>query len=136
MPRFEPFAGLRYDRVIPLNRVIAPPYDVVGAEERARLAQRHLANAIHVELPVDDPRTGLDRYQSAAAHLDRWIAEGILQRDASPAFYAYRMTSPNGRSTNGIIGALAIDARAMTVCTSGLPAGIRRVARFFEHVLS
>ena len=57
-PRFEPFAGLRYDPSIPLDKVIAPPYDIVGAEERARLAGRHLANAIHVELPVEDPRTG------------------------------------------------------------------------------
>jgi len=109
VPRFEPFAGLRYDTAIPLDRVIAPPYDIVDAEERARLADRHLANAIHVELPVDDPRTGLDRYQSAAAYLARWIQEGILQREAAPAFYAYRMTEPSGRTTTGVIGALATD---------------------------
>ena len=42
-------------------RRLTPPYDIVGAEERERLAARHLANAIHVELPVEDPRTGLDR---------------------------------------------------------------------------
>jgi uncharacterized protein (DUF1015 family) len=109
VPHFEPFAGLRYDPAIPLDRVIAPPYDVVDAEERARLAGRHLANAIHVELPVDDPRTGLDRYQSAAAHLARWTDEGILQRDAAPAFYAYRMTVPGGSTTTGVIGALGCD---------------------------
>jgi len=109
VPHFEPFAGLRYDPAIPLDRVIAPPYDVVDAEERARLAGRHLANAIHVELPVDDPRTGLDRYQSAAAHLARWTGEGILQRDATPAFYAYRMTVPGGGTTTGVIGALGCD---------------------------
>lgn len=109
MPRFEPFSGLRYDPAIPLDRVIAPPYDIVDAEERARLAERHLANAIHVELPVDDPRTGLDRYQSAAAHLARWIGEGILQRDSAPAFYAYRMTAPGGGTTTGVIGALGCD---------------------------
>jgi uncharacterized protein (DUF1015 family) len=109
VPRFEPFAGLRYDPAIPLEKVIAPPYDIVDAEERARLAGRHLANAIHVELPVDDPRTGLDRYQSAAALLSRWIDEGVLQRDGAPAFYAYRMTVPGGRTTTGVIGALGCD---------------------------
>jgi len=109
VPRFEPFSGLRYDQAIPLDKVIAPPYDIVDAEERARLADRHLANAIHVELPVDDPRSGLDRYQSAAAHLVRWIDEGILQREARPAFYAYRMTVPGGSTTRGVIGALGCD---------------------------
>ncbi|HXQ44731.1 MAG TPA: DUF1015 domain-containing protein [Acidimicrobiales bacterium] len=109
MPAFEPFSGLRYDPAIPLDRVIAPPYDVVDAEERARLAERHLANAIHVELPVDDPRTGLDRYQSAAAYLARWVEEGVLQREGAPAFYAYRMTVPGGRTTTGVIGALRCD---------------------------
>jgi uncharacterized protein (DUF1015 family) len=109
VPRFEPFAGLRYDPAIPLDKVIAPPYDIVDPGERARLADRHLANAIHVELPVDDPRTGLDRYQSAAAHLVRWTEDGVLQRDAAPAFYAYRMTVPGGGTTTGVIGALGCD---------------------------
>jgi uncharacterized protein (DUF1015 family) len=109
VPRFEPFSGLRYDPAIPLDRVIAPPYDIVDAEERTRLADRHLANAIHVELPVDDPRTGLDRYQSAAAYLVRWTTEGILQRDRTPAFYAYRMSVPGGSTTTGVIGALGCD---------------------------
>ncbi len=66
MPRFEPFTGLRYDRSVPLDKVIAPPYDIVGPDERAVLAARHRANAIHVELPVQDTRTGLDQYRSAA----------------------------------------------------------------------
>jgi uncharacterized protein (DUF1015 family) len=109
VPLFEPFPGLRYDPAIPLDRVIAPPYDIVDAEERARLAGRHLANAIHVELPVDDPRTGLDRYQAAAAYLARWTQEGVLQRQGAPAFYAYRMTEPSGTTTLGVIGALGVD---------------------------
>jgi uncharacterized protein (DUF1015 family) len=109
VPRFEPFTGLRYDPAIPLDKVIAPPYDIVDAEERARLAGRHLANAILVELPLEDPRTGLDRYQSAAAYLARWMEEGVLQREARPAFYAYRMTEPDGNATTGVIGALGCD---------------------------
>ena len=39
MPRFEPFRGLRYQPdVAPLAQVIAPPYDVISATERAHLA--------------------------------------------------------------------------------------------------
>ena len=109
VPRFEPFAGLRYDASVPLDAVIAPPYDVVGPEERAELAARHRANAIHVELPADDPSAGLDRYSKAAALLAQWIEEGTLLQDAAPVFYAYRMTVPGGEQTTGIIGALACE---------------------------
>ena len=110
MPRFEPFAGLRYDASrVDLSMVIAPPYDVIGADERARLASRHSANAVRIELPEPDHRAGLDRYAHAAAQLERWQEEGILARDPGPSFYAYRMTAPGGHATNGVIGALGID---------------------------
>ena len=109
MPRFEPFAGLRYDPSVPLDQVIAPPYDVVGPEERAELARRHRANAIHVELPAEDREAGLDRYAHAATMLRSWVDEGLLLRDAEPAFYAYRMTAPGGDRTTGVIGALGCE---------------------------
>ena len=109
MPRFEPFAGLRYDTArVDLSMVVSPPYDVIGPEERARLVSRHSANAVRVELPEPDHRAGLDRYDSAASQLDQWQDEGILVRDRSPALYAYRMVS-GGHATNGVIGALGID---------------------------
>jgi uncharacterized protein (DUF1015 family) len=110
MPRFRPFAGLRYDPVIPLDKVIAPPYDVVGPDERAELASRHRANAIHVELPVEDVRTGLDKYANAARIFAGWREDGVLVPDAWAAFYAYRMTVPGGASTTGVIGALQCEA--------------------------
>ncbi len=106
MPRFSPFEGLRYDKSLPLDKVIAPPYDVVGPEERAALAARHRANAIHVELPVQDPRTGLDKYRSAAQIFATWREDGVLVPEGRAAFYAYRMTDPGGGSTTGVIGAL------------------------------
>src|ERR1035438_7399591 len=41
MPRFAPFAGLRYDPArVELAKVVAPPYDVVGPVERGALAAR------------------------------------------------------------------------------------------------
>ena len=56
-----------------------PPYDVVGPEDRARLAARHSANAIRVELPEPDHRAGLDRYANAARQLEQWQEDGILR---------------------------------------------------------
>jgi uncharacterized protein (DUF1015 family) len=110
MPRFAPFAGLRYDpsRVEP-SKVIAPPYDVVGPVERAALAARHSANAILVELPEPDPHSAGDRYAAAADRLALWRSDGVLVRDPAPAFYPYRMTAPDGSVTLGVFGELGLE---------------------------
>ncbi|MDA8311322.1 MAG: DUF1015 domain-containing protein [Actinomycetota bacterium] len=109
MPRFEPFRGARYDvTAVALDQVIAPPYDVVSVDERAVLAARSPLNAIHLELPEPDPETGRDRYLAAADLLGAWRRRRVLVDDALPAFYPYRMTAPDGTTTTGVLGALAI----------------------------
>lgn len=110
VPRFEPFPGLRYDPAVALDEVIAPPYDVVGPEERAKLASRHAANAIHVELPEDDAATGTNKYDAAARLLRSWLSEGIVRRDPLPSMYTYRMVEPAGAMTTGVIGALECES--------------------------
>ena len=109
MPDFSPFAGLRYDTGrVSLDAVIAPPYDVVNAQERSQLASRHRANAVLVELPDEDRATGRDRYAQAAHLLASWAEEGILRRDPEPALYVYRMAVPGGPATTGVLGALGL----------------------------
>ncbi len=110
MPRFAPFAGLRYDPArVDLAKVVAPPYDVVGPVERAALAARHSANAILVELPEPEPRRGADRYAAAAARIAEWRSGGVLVRDPEPVFYTYRMTDTDGSVTIGVLGALGLE---------------------------
>lgn len=109
VPRFEPFPGLRYDPAVPLDDVIAPPYDVVGPEEREKLASRHEANSIQVELPLDDPVVGVNKYHAAARLLRSWIDQGIVRRDPVPSMYTYRMIEPGGVVTTGVVGALSCD---------------------------
>ncbi len=113
MTRFEPFFGLRYDdELAPLAEVIAPPYDIVDADERSRLSARSPFNAIRVELP--EPNGRLDRYQHAAQLFGEWEQSGALRRDDVAALYVYRMSfadeTGTPRSTTGVIGALGIDA--------------------------
>ena len=50
--------------------------------------------------------------RNAARLLEQWQDEGILIQDPEPSFYAYRMVSPNGHATNGVIGALGIDEQS------------------------
>jgi len=114
MPRFEAFRGLRYaPAAAPLERLIAPPYDVVDADERARLAARSPYNSIRLELPAADPGRGLDRYRAAAALLGSWRAAGVLVPDPNPSLYVYKMgfldDAGGARSTTGVIGALGLE---------------------------
>ena len=111
MPRFEPFTGIRYapgDGA--LDDLVAPPYDVISPERRAQLAARHPHNAVHIDLPVGDG--GRSPYEVAAELFGRWQRDGVLVRDATPAFYTYRMdsTDESGRElhTLGVIGALEL----------------------------
>jgi uncharacterized protein (DUF1015 family) len=109
VPRFEPFQGLRYrPEVAPVAQVIAPPYDVISASERAHLASRHRANAVLVELPEADLAGGRDRYAVATDLFTGWQAGEIIVADPVPSLYPYRMTDPLGRATTGVIGALGL----------------------------
>ncbi len=102
MPRFEPFPAVRYSPTAgdPAD-LVAPPYDVIGPDERAALEARSAVNAVRLELPSDG-------HGGAAQRFRAWLDDGILVRDATPAFYVYRMTA-GARSTTGVLGALELE---------------------------
>lgn len=96
-----PFRGERYRAASDLSALIAPPYDVIGRDDRPRYAGRSPYNIVHLILPeaspgglTPEPRPGpgapeapLDRYAHAAELLAAWRAQGVLARDAEPAVY-------------------------------------------------
>ena len=111
MPRFEPFAGLRYDpERVRLAEVVAPPYDVISPDEQRALQARSPYNSVRIELP--DAPAGADPYQAAAQRIAAWEAEGILRREEAPSLYGYRMSyvdaAGRDRETVGVIGALGL----------------------------
>jgi uncharacterized protein (DUF1015 family) len=93
LPVIRPFRALRYapDLAPSLGRLVAPPYDVIGAEERTALLAAHQYNVVRLDLPIAEPGdTSVDdRYQRAAAFLAAWRAAGILRRDPRDALYVY-----------------------------------------------
>ncbi len=107
MPRFEPFAALRYAPGIDLGAVVAPPYDVLSDAEVDELAGRDEHNIVHVDVP-----RGPDRYGNAARLLRQWRADGVLVADDEPTFTLYRMgfTDAAGqhRDLVGVVGALEV----------------------------
>jgi uncharacterized protein (DUF1015 family) len=111
VPRFEPFPAIRYDPGrVDLAAVVAPPYDVLSAEERAAYAARDPHNVVHVDVPLESD--GPDRYERAAALFRQWRDEGVLVTDTEPAYYRYAMTFTDGagteRTISGVFGALAV----------------------------
>ncbi len=111
MPRFRPFRGTRYAvDTANLDAVIAPPYDVVTAEERAELVSRSPHNAARLEIPAEED--GRDRYEGAARLWQRWHEDGVLVTDGEPSFYVYAMgfhdEQDRPRQTTGVMGALEL----------------------------
>ena len=111
MPRFEPFPGIRYDPArVDVEAVVAPPYDVISAEDRAALADRDPHNVVVVDVPTESD--GPDRYPAAGAAFRQWLADGILVADHEPAYYRYAMTftdeAGTARTIAGVVGALAV----------------------------
>lgn len=100
MAEIQPLRALHYEPSVAgaLHDVIAPPYDVIDAEQRAALVARSPYNVVNVDLP-EDPAGG-DVYEHAAQLLEQWQAEGAVVRDDEPALWILRQsyTGPDGRS--------------------------------------
>ncbi len=102
MSEIKPFAALRYDPArVALSRVLAPPYDVIAAEDRAGMFDRDPHNAIRLELTRDIAEQQSTDYAVIPRTLEEWIASGVLVRDSAPALYPLRQrfSAPDGAST-------------------------------------
>ena len=112
MPRFEPFRALRYATPA-LDDLIAPPYDVLSADDVAGLGARSDHNIVHVDVPAARPgQPSADKYANAATILRSWIDDGVMALDGEPSFTIYRMrfTDATGadRDLVGVLGGLEV----------------------------
>ena len=107
MPRFEPFAAIRY-AADDLASVIAPPYDVLSDADVDAFEARSIHNIVRIDLPRD----GADRYDLAAETMRAWLAEGVLVADPYPSFTIYRMRFTDSAGTRrdiaGVLGGLEV----------------------------
>jgi uncharacterized protein (DUF1015 family) len=107
VPGFLPFRALRY-AAADLFPLVAPPYDVLSDADVDALQ----AGSEHNITRIDVPRGGPDRYQRAAALLQRWRREGVLVADEVPSYTLYRMrftdASGTARDITGVLGGLEI----------------------------
>lgn len=94
MPEITAFCALRYNPErfsSEYSKLIAPPYDVLSAEDKAALVRRHERNIVVVDLPHVPPSSaGPDElYVQAARTLESWRRDGTLIEDGKPALYVY-----------------------------------------------
>ncbi len=90
MPDLAPFRALRFDRLAGQpGDLLAPPYDVIDAEEAEALRERSPFNCVRLVLPEGEAP---ERYRLAARRLADWETDRVLERDSSPSVYVYRQT--------------------------------------------
>jgi uncharacterized protein (DUF1015 family) len=103
----KPFRAVRYDaeRAGPLADLVAPPYDVIGPEERSAYLGRSPHNVVHLTLPRTE--------DEAAAAWRRWRAEGVVVEEDEPGFWALVQdyVGPDGvaRRRTGLVAALRLE---------------------------
>jgi uncharacterized protein (DUF1015 family) len=87
--RIEPFRGLFFSpqRCGDLAAIVAPPYDLIGPQRQEQLYQRSPYNVVRLEFGREP-----DRYAAAAAMIDQWLKDGILQRAPVPGIHLYTQT--------------------------------------------
>jgi len=109
----RPFRALRYDPAVagPLESLVAPPYDVIGAQEREALLARSPYNVVHLTLPESE--------EDAAKELADWRERGVLVEEQEPAFWwlAQEYVGPDGveRRREGFVAALQAEPYANRV---------------------
>jgi len=109
----RPFRALRYDPAVagPLESLVAPPYDVIGAQEREALLARSPYNVVHLTLPESE--------EDAAKDLADWRERGVLVEEQEPAFWwlAQEYVGPDGveRRREGFVAALQAEPYANRV---------------------
>ncbi|HWD64363.1 MAG TPA: DUF1015 domain-containing protein [Solirubrobacteraceae bacterium] len=111
MPEVEPLNALRYapERVGGLQPVVAPPYDVIDAEQRAELAAQSPYNVVHIDLPQADG----DPYEEAARLLSAWRADRAVVHEPEPTIWPveqdYRGPDGRARTRRGFLARVRVE---------------------------
>ncbi len=113
MPLIKPFTGLR-PASGRADDVVAPPYDVMNADEARQMVEGRPWSFLHISRPEVDLPAGTDPYSAAvyakaAENLNNMVEEGVLVRDPKDSYYVYRLTMGEHVQT-GLVAAASVEA--------------------------
>lgn len=99
MPEVFPFRPLQYPAG-DVSALVAPPYDVLSAEDKRSLLSGDSRNIVAVDLPHVPPKDAGPKevYERAGATLRSWVESGVLGRPERPVLCAYRQQFEFGGS--------------------------------------
>ncbi|MEJ2212621.1 MAG: DUF1015 family protein [Gammaproteobacteria bacterium] len=113
MPLVKPFTGLR-PAAGRADDVVAPPYDVMNADEARQMVEGRPWSFLHISRPEVDLPVGTDPYSAevyakAAENLNSMVEQGVLVRDPKDSYYVYRLTMGDHVQT-GLVAAASVEA--------------------------
>jgi len=113
MKLIRPFNALRPKPEL-AARVAAPPYDVLNREEAFEMATGKDVSFLRINKPEIDVDTSIDVYDSrvyerGAHNLQKFIEQGIMQRDAQNCFYVYKQVMGKHAQV-GLVAAASVAA--------------------------
>ncbi len=95
MAEIRPFNGIRYNRGLcqDMAALAAPPYDVISHDLQEELYHRHENNVARIDFGKSADGDGdiENRYTRSASYLKKWLGDGILVKDETPALYFYEV---------------------------------------------
>jgi uncharacterized protein (DUF1015 family) len=105
MSLIRAFCGLRPTRG-QADAIAAPPYDVLSSDEARQRATGKPWSFLHIskaeiDLPKDTDPYSPPVYAKAVENLSAMLAAGVLVRDDTPCYYAYRLTMPGELGISG-----------------------------------
>ena len=112
MVTIRPFKGWR-PRKDNVDKVAAPPYDVLSSYEARVMADGNPASFLRITKPEVDFASGVNTYTHeiythGKENWEQFKSDKVFIQDASPCLYFYRQ-SINGHSQTGIVAASSID---------------------------
>lgn len=98
MAEILPFHGILYnpEKIEAIADVVTPPYDVISDAERDAFYRRHPHSVIRLDKgrPEAADNAQANPHTRAADYFRKWLREGVLTRDANPAFYMTSVEFP------------------------------------------
>ncbi len=112
MATIIPFKGILYnpEKIKNIGYVVTPPYDVISEQQQRNFYEQHPQNIIRLILgkKTETDTDNDNRHTRAAGFFGKWLSEGVLVEDKSPALYLTSVDFSVGEKTITRFGLISL----------------------------